>query len=321
MDAGELAQSQALPLGMKIIKSQQRIREWHDHWRGQVYISFSGGKDSTVLLRLAREIYPDIPAVFCDTGMEYPEVREFARSMPGVETVRPEMNFREVIEKYGYPVVSKMVAQKIMQYRAAKSESFKNKLLNGWVLEDGTVSKRFSIPNRWRFLIGSPFKISDECCGLMKKKPFKEYAKKTRSAVITGEMAADSETRLRHYLKSGCNAFDYKRPKSTPLGFWTDQDILEYLRQFSLPYASVYGDIIEHNGRLITTGDERTGCMFCMFGIHLDRGENRFMRMRRTHPKLWDYCIHKLGCGRVLNYIGIPYSGLFSEADEFDKAE
>jgi 3'-phosphoadenosine 5'-phosphosulfate sulfotransferase (PAPS reductase)/FAD synthetase len=309
--AGELAQAQALPLELKIIKSQQRIREWHDHWRGQVYISFSGGKDSTVLLRLAREIYPDIPAVFCDTGMEYPEVREFARSMPGVETVRPEMNFREVIEKYGYPVVSKEQSKYIRQIRTTKSERLRNQRLCGD--DKGTLNK---LSERWKFLINAPFKISDECCDVMKKKPFKRYEKESQRVMITGEMASDSRRRKTNYMMRGCNAFDMKRPKSTPLGFWLERDILEYLRQFSLPYASVYGDIIEHNGRLITTGAELTGCMFCMFGVHMDRGENRFMRMRRTHPKLWDYCIHKLGCGRVLNYIGVPYSGLFSEEED-----
>jgi 3'-phosphoadenosine 5'-phosphosulfate sulfotransferase (PAPS reductase)/FAD synthetase len=276
-----------------------------------VYISFSGGKDSTVLLHLAREIYPDIPAVFCDTGLEYPEVREFARSMPGVETVRPDMNFREVIEKYGYPVISKLQAKYIREIRTTKSERLRNLRLYG--NDKGTLSK---LSERWKFLINAPFKISDQCCDVMKKKPLNRYEKESQRVAMTGEMASDGRRRKTNYMMRGCNAFDLKRPKSTPLGFWTERDILEYLRQFSLPYAPVYGEIVEHNGGLITTGADRTGCMFCMFGIHLDRGENRFMRMQRTHPKLWDYCIHKLGCGRALNYIGIPYSGLFSEPDE-----
>lgn len=80
---------------------------------GQVYISFSGGKDSTVLLDLARRIYPDIEAVFCDTGLEYPEIRDFVKTFDNVTWIKPEMRFDKVIEKYGYPVIGKEVAGRI----------------------------------------------------------------------------------------------------------------------------------------------------------------------------------------------------------------
>ena len=60
----ELQQMQSLPLSAKVVMTQQRIREWYEHWDGMVYVSFSGGKDSTVLLHLVRDMYPDVPAVF-----------------------------------------------------------------------------------------------------------------------------------------------------------------------------------------------------------------------------------------------------------------
>lgn len=59
--------------------------------------------------------------------------------------------------------------------------------------------------------------------------------------------------------------------------------------------------------KLYTTGCDRTGCMFCMFGVHLEKEPNRFQRMKITHPKQYDYCINKLGCGAVLDYIGVKY--------------
>ena len=319
MELHELRQSQALPLEMKIHKSLQRIREWYDHWRGQVYVSFSGGKDSTVLLNLVRSIYPDVLAVFCDTGLEYPEIRDFVSTMDNIEVIRPKTSFRDVIFNEGYPVISKKVAQYLHQYRTAKSASFKNKLLNGWERGDGSISRRFSIPYRWQYLINAPFKISDRCCNVMKKSPFKQL-EKSGLMPMTGEMAEDSETRKRIYLLSGCNSFKYKRPKSKPLGFWLEHDILEYLRSKNVPYSSIYGDIVSHEGQLITTGAHRTGCMFCMFGIHMEKGENRFMRMQRTHPGLWKYCIYQLGIGKVLNYIGIPYSDIFEEKPSKDGA-
>ena len=105
-------QRQALPLRSKALMSQNRIREWYNHFGGNVCISFSGGKDSTVLARLVHEIYPDVPLVFADTGLEYPEIRKFAERM-GAEFVRPKMRFDEVISKYGYPLISKEVAEAI----------------------------------------------------------------------------------------------------------------------------------------------------------------------------------------------------------------
>ena len=108
--------------------------------------------------------------------------------------------------------------------------------------------------------------------------------------------------------RNGCNAFHKREPTSQPMSFWTEQDVLEYLRLTGIPYASIYGDIVESGGRFATTGAQRTGCMFCMFGAHLEKSPNRCQRMALTHPKQYDYCIHKLGCGKVLDYIGVPYT-------------
>lgn len=97
----QLEEMQRLPLSRKIQITTARIIEWYQHYDGKVYVAFSGGKDSTVLLDIVRRIYPDVPAVFSDTGLEFPEVRAFARSCENVTIIKPEMNFRQVIEKYG----------------------------------------------------------------------------------------------------------------------------------------------------------------------------------------------------------------------------
>lgn len=94
---------QGWSLERKIQVTQTRIIEWYQHWEGKVYVSFSGGKDSTVLLDLARRIYPDIEAVYVDTGLEYPEIRSFVKTKDNIDWIRPKIPFNQVIEKYGYP--------------------------------------------------------------------------------------------------------------------------------------------------------------------------------------------------------------------------
>lgn len=108
----DLKQMQALPLSLKIRLTQSRIRTWVNEFGSDgVYVSFSGGKDSTVLLHIVRQMYPEVEAVFCDTGLEYPEIREFVKTFDNVTWLKPKMNFKKVIEIYGYPFISKEVSE------------------------------------------------------------------------------------------------------------------------------------------------------------------------------------------------------------------
>lgn len=301
----DLSIMQAWPLERKIQVTQTKILEWYYHYGGNVSISFSGGKDSTVLLDLARRAFPDIPAVFVDTGLEYPEIREFVKTIPNVVWLRPEIPFPKVIEQYGYPVVSKDVAKRI--YYARRGGEWAIRHLNG-LNSDGTPSKYNERYMKWRFLLDAPFLISDQCCSVMKKRPFHRYVKGTGAMPIIATMACESARRQSSYLQVGCNAFHKKEPSSQPMSFWMEHDVLRYLQLTGIPYASIYGQIIEDKGRPVTTGAHRTGCMFCMFGLHLEKEPNRFQRMSLTHPKQYEYCINKLGCGMALDYMGVPYA-------------
>lgn len=304
MNINELRLMQNYPLELKIAKTKLRMQEWVDFYGVDgVYVSFSGGKDSTVLLHLVRELYPEAKALYIDTGLEYPEVKQFVKTWDNVDIVRPKMSFKQVLENYGYPVISKEQSQYIHQYRVAKSEKTKETRLNGNKWGRGKISEK------WKFMLDAPFKISDQCCNVMKKNPAKAYEKLTGRVPIVGTLAEESALRTTHYVKSGCNAFDSKRPKSTPLGFWTNQDILEYIKRYNIEIPSVYGDIVEDNGKLKTTGCDRTGCLYCMLGCHMEDYENnRFIRLENTHPKLHQYCINDLGLGDVLDYMNIAYT-------------
>jgi 3'-phosphoadenosine 5'-phosphosulfate sulfotransferase (PAPS reductase)/FAD synthetase len=293
----DLKKMQSWSLDRKIQVTQTRIIEFYQHYEGKVYVSFSGGKDSTVLLNIARKIYPDIEAVFVDTGLEYPEIREFVKGYENVTWLKPKMNFKDVLEKYGYPVISKEIST-LIDYAKKNSE---------WALSriNGTRENPYnSSCIKYKYLTGSNFKISSKCCDIMKKNPIKSYEKTTMNNAIIGTMASEGGQRESGYKMTGCNTFE-GRGISRPMGFWTEQDVYSYLVKYQLPIAKVYGDLIKTQTGYCLTGVKRTGCMFCMFGVHLEDSPNRFERMKETHPKQWEYCMKNLKMQEVLDFIGV----------------
>ena len=308
MDMNELKLMQNYPLELKVMKTKMRIQEWVDYYgEDGVYVSFSGGKDSTVLLHIVRSMYPNIEAVFSNTGLEFPEIVEFVKSFDNVTIIKPEKSFKRVITEEGYPVVSKAVSNAV-RYAKKNEEQGKDTLrlrqLRG--LEKGSKFNKA----KWGFLLDAPFKVSDACCEELKKKPMKKYHKETGKVPFVATMAAEGQQRQMAYLKTGCNSF--YQGKSQPMGFWTEQDVLQYIVENNLKICSVYGDVVEETDMLGNktyrlTGEQRTGCMFCMFGCHLEPHPNRFERLKFTHPKQYRYCMEKLGLDEVLNYIDVDH--------------
>lgn len=305
---------QSLPLEVKVAKTKQRIREWVTHFgKDGVCVSFSGGKDSTVLLQLVRELYPDIEAVFVNTGLEYPEIQKFVKTFDNVTILRPKMRFDEVIKKYGYPVISKEVSDCIYQGRMTLKRNDGKYTLRLQRLmgtkKDKNGNKSIFNQEKYKPLLYTDFVCGNYCCNVMKKNPMKTYSKKTGKKVITAQMASESKLRAQQWMKNGCNGFNMKSPISNPMSFWAEQDVLQYIKENNIQIASVYGDIvykedsdqmrIEDFGisgcgadKLCTTGCSRTGCIFCAFGAHLEKpGEGRFERLKETHPRQYEYCI------------------------------
>jgi 3'-phosphoadenosine 5'-phosphosulfate sulfotransferase (PAPS reductase)/FAD synthetase len=290
MEYSDLVREQRMSLEEKVEKTREYVKSWYESWDGDVKVSFSGGKDSTVLLHICRELYPDIEAVFSNTGLEWPEIVKFVDSNKNVIKVKPRYTFGYVIDRWGYPVVSKEVSHKIQEVRTTKSEKLLRKRLSR-----GGVSTDFRsgrLPVKWRYLINSPFKISSYCCDVLKKQPLARH-----SNLIVGTMAEDSMLRRQKYLRYGCvNMYDQKKPMSYPMMLWTGKDVWEYIRSRGVKYSKIYD-----------MGYKSTGCMFCMFGVHLEHEPNRFQMMQKTHPKLWNYCINKLDLRTPLEYINVSY--------------
>lgn len=294
---------QNYPLWMKVELTKQRVREWYEYHNGEVYVSFSGGKDSTVLLHIVRSIYPDVEAVFSDTGLEYPEIKQFVKEFDNVTIVRPDMSFKQVVEQKGYPIVSKSVSNCVRlakQNIADGKDTLRVRQIRG--LEVGSKFNK----GKWEFLLDAPFKISDECCNELKKKPLKKFTKKSNKKPMMATMAAEGGVRKEAYMKTGCNAFE--NGKSQPMGFWTEQDVFEYILENNLEIAPVYGEIVkDEKGNYTTSKEKRTGCVFCGFGCHMEKSPNRFERMKESHPNLHKYCMETLGMKEVLDYINVKY--------------
>lgn len=320
----DLMQFQAESLRDKVQRTLAKVAEWYSYWNKEVFVAFSGGKDSSVLSDLCAywcsKIKATLYLVYVDTGLEYPEVRrhtkefaEYLRKEHNIEVVldilRPKMRFDEVIKKYGYPMISKEVSKCVSSAKRLDSKC-------GQVCRsrlDGTYTQKNGEPSllncaKYKALLDMDFDISNRCCDIMKKNPSHEYAKRTGRKPITAQMAQESRLREQNWMKHGCNGFDMATPISNPMSFWTEQDVLQYIKKYNIPIASVYGDIVYVNDpdqlriedlgvecggheELRTTGCERTGCIFCGFGCHREKSPSRFERLKQTHPRQYEYCI------------------------------
>lgn len=330
----ELRQMQALPLESKITMTKHRIQTWVDEFGVDgVYVSFSGGKDSTVLLHIARQMYPNIEAVFVDVPTQHPELKEFAQTFDNLVILNPKISFAEVCEKHGFPLFSKEIASSVKEARQYfknidtrfGKESIIKKYENGDYpimpaktkqllgvfqrkengIATGEYSKMYD-RSKYLFMLDAPFEVSNRCCMVMKKQPAHKYHKDTGRVPITAQMACESKQREAQWIQNGCNSFNAKSPISNPMSFWTEQDVLWYIKENDLQICSVYGDIVidydamgqcenqmmfsdygifgEERPLLKTTGCDRTGCVLCGFGCHLEK-ESRFLRLKETHPK------------------------------------
>ena len=321
----DLKTMQAWSLERKIQVAQTRIMEWYIKNDKKCYVSFSGGKDSTVLADLAARVCSVLGCKlvlwFSDTGLEFPEIKNHVKTFGTwieqqynveVETIIDypkdrkgnRIGFKDVILDKGYPILSKTISRQISDVQKHGENCWAYRCFNG---EETGIYNMV----KWKFLLDAPFKVSNKCCEIMKKNPAHKFDKLSGLKPIVGTMAIESKQRRTDWLKDGCNSFDAKNPISKPLSVWTEQDVLKYLKDYDIPFASVYGEIlVNDDGTYYTTGYSRTGCVFCGFGCHLEDAPNRFQRLKETHPKLWEYCMKPLESGGlgmkdVLNYIGI----------------
>ncbi|MDE5709174.1 MAG: phosphoadenosine phosphosulfate reductase family protein [Alistipes sp.] len=284
-----LRERQAWPLEKKIDHTVGAIDAFlaycREHGRNP-YVSFSGGLNSTVLLHLARRVFgQDLKGVFCSTGNEFPEIVRFVRQTSNVDIIHPALTPRQVMEQYGFPLVSKEAAQAVRQIRTTESDKLRNYRLYG----DG-VRRAGVLATRWSYLVNEPYMTSEKCCEILKKRPFRNYNTETRSLAMVGTLAGESKLRQSQYIRrGGCNVFDGdpRKVHSAPLSIWTGADCWEYIRRYDVSYCEIYD----------VEGIERTGCVFCGFGAQFNAG--RFRVLYNRYPKL--YCM-------AMNYTNNGYT-------------
>ncbi len=282
-----LASLREMNLESKIVQTRYLIRQAVSEFGlDKVYISYSGGKDSTVLSHIAKSMYPDILHLFANTTNEYPETLEHIKwekeeKHTNIITVTPRdvhgevWTFKKVIERYGYPMFSKRVSNAIRTYQHALSDATRQRSLD-------YIDRNFKKYSKYKEL-----PISDKCCDKLKKEPLRRKAKELGlECAILGILASESYQREKEWLEYGCNVFhERKDNQSKPLSFWTDDDILEYIKRFNVRIPKLY-----------EMGYSRNGCMYCGFGVHLEPdGCNRYQRLKETHPVQYSYFIENFG--------------------------
>jgi 3'-phosphoadenosine 5'-phosphosulfate sulfotransferase (PAPS reductase)/FAD synthetase len=312
-----LINMQSLPYEIKLKKAEQLILYMLSNH--EMFVSKSG-IDSIVLdhmvQKVADRIGVKVKSVFIDTGLEEKSVVEYARKYTDV-IIRPEMKFKEVLTKYGYPIISKEQSRYIENIRNDNiSDKTKKRLLS----KNG--ESHYRLADRWRYLIDSDFKISSKCCYYLKKRPSAKYSKETGVYPFIGIMTEESKTRRDSWVNHGCN-IEGSKVKSRPLMIFKKQDVFRYVYENDVPIPSVYGDIVLEDGFYKTTGVDNTGCIYCGFGKHKENGKyNDFIRLKNDDYNRYNYVLNGgeyvdgvwtpsddgLGLGHVLDVYGVNYN-------------
>lgn len=159
------------------------------------YISFSGGKDSTILHHLVDMALPNnrIPRVFINTGIEYQMIADFVKELSSKDDrfiiLTPKIPIKPMLEKYGYPFKSKQHSHNLMVYQHSGIGLSVKRYLG--IIESNT---KFRCPKKllYQFTEDFKLKVSDKCCLKMKKEPIHKWERENhRSIALTGMRQAE----------------------------------------------------------------------------------------------------------------------------------
>lgn len=265
---------------LKITKAMERIESLFYETNGKCYISFSGGKDSTVILALIKmceSIYTipknAIPAVFSNTGIELGATVEFVMWVKenwyeNVQIIRPEKSFHWIITNKGKPIKSKMKSENIKRYQKNRNEKTQSFLHLVGLAENSYSKKKLADKDMHMVHPKFDIKVSNDCCEILKKKPFEKYHKENGiKGYMLGERMSEGGARqmvAEKILEKGgkiCTRTKGDYIIKLPIIDWTDEDIDEFIKEYNVPLSKAYTE----------QGYERTGCFMCPFSLQIDK--------------------------------------------------
>lgn len=270
-------------LDEKVTEACHRIEELYYEADGKCYISYSGGKDSTVLLalvKLCEEVYtiPEnvIPAVFVNTGIEMGITVEFVRWVkqnyyPNVIEIRPDVSFDWVLKKYGKPIRSKLRSEFLGRWQSgSRTRSVYMNFVEGET-NSGKHASRTKLADKDAHMLSDEFPVraSSKCCAILKKKPFKKYTEQYGTkgyayGIREGEGGARTLNTRALAPKKGdrvCTSISGGIIKKAAIIDWNDEDIEEFIARYNVPLSRAYTEF----------GFHRTGCMACPFAMDVDK--------------------------------------------------
>lgn len=336
MTRWEFEQKQSLPYEAKVKLAARRANEFYDEIVGNrganVHVSV-GGLDSITLLLFLRSIGLDVEAISV-SALEDKSIQAVHKQL-GVQRISPGMRQVDVLNKFGFPVISKEKTSKIkaLQNPTERNATVRHAIMTGECGKQGgyRTGTRMQLPKKWLELFGgpenerygtdyrtAPFKVSDDCCYYMKEQPCDKWAREHNSFPYLGLMASEGGRREKSLIANGCNYYGKTTTRSCPFATFFRQDLLQLALDLNVPVPEIYGTIERRaDGTLYTTKAQRTGCTMCGFGIHIEQRPHRFDRLREMNPKAWEYYMYRCvtdeetgetyGWGRVLDYIGVEW--------------
>lgn len=335
---------QALPYEIKVKRAELRAFEFIeklDDMKLNAHISV-GGLDSITLLVFLRHIGIDIPAISVSL-LEDRSIQRIHKEL-GVISIAPGKSKIDILNEYGFPVISKKIAGRIetLQNPNDKNQTVRHAIMTGECGAQGMYRKnsRMKLPQKWLELFAgyenenegvnyqiAPFKVSNKCCLYMKEQPCNKWAKEHNSKPFLGLMASEGGQREEALMEHGCNYFGRTVIRSAPFTPFLRQDLLQLALDLNVPVPEIYGQIERMaDGTLYTTGAQRTGCSMCGFGVHLEKRPHRFDQLRARNEKEWEFWMYRcctdsktgerFGWGRVLDYIGVEWENDWKEGED-----
>ena len=330
MTMQEFLQKQSLPYEAKIAHAEIRAKEFYNTIIGSAYNANChvsvGGLDSITLFLFLNSIGIKIPGISVST-LEDKSIQRVHKNL-GIIPISPLKSKVDVIQEYGFPVISKDKSAKIEVLQNPNSKlSTVNSIMTGYIGNKNNYeySKMKKLPDKWIRQFGgiyaskrpdltckvAPFKVSARCCFWLKEKPCDNWGKEHNSYPYLGLMASEGGQREQGLIRNGCNYYGKLTTRSCPFSIFNRQDLLQLALDLKVPIPEIYGEIkSKPDGTLYTTKAQRTGCSMCGFGIHIEKRPHRFDRLKEDNPKEWAYWMYEVGWGKVLDWIGVEWENL-----------